>query len=325
MSAGGAVDVAAAILERPDGRVLLARRPEGKAYAGLWEFPGGKFEPGEDTGQALGRELEEELGIRVKIAYPWVTRVFAYPHATVRLHFHRVVDWTGEPFGRERQMLSWQRLDALDIAPLLPANQPIVHALRLPLECGVSAAAGMGGAPFLRALEGALAGGLRLIQVREPGLDRDRLERLTREVASRARDHGARVILNGDVELAHALGLDGVHLPARMLATLTARPDFPYCGASAHDREEMARAAALKLDYVVLGPVRETATHPGQAGLGWERFADLARECPMPVYAIGGLGHGDLVRARTAGAHGVAMLRGAWANAAAGARAEKSP
>ncbi|MDA8093590.1 MAG: Nudix family hydrolase [Betaproteobacteria bacterium] len=324
MSTGGPIDVAAAIVERSDGRVLLARRPEGKAYAGFWEFPGGKFEPGEGAQHALARELEEELGIRVKTAYPWVTRVFAYPHATVRLHFHRVVDWAGEPFGREHQMLSWQRLDALDIAPLLPANQPIVHALQLPLEYGVSAAAGMGVAPFLRALDRALIGGLRLIQVREPGWDRDRIERLTREVASRAREHGAQVVLNGDAGLAHALGLDGIHLPARSLATLEERPDFAYCGASTHDRGELARAAALDLDYVVLGPVRETATHPGQAGLGWEAFADLARDCPMPVYAIGGLGHEDLVRARAAGAHGVAMLRGAWANAV-GARGQERP
>src|SRR6185437_10579761 len=89
-------EVAAAVIERP-GEFLLAQRPEGKPYPGYWEFPGGKIEPGEDAHAALVRELAEELGIGVREASPWITRVYAYTHATVRLHFFRVTRWDGDP------------------------------------------------------------------------------------------------------------------------------------------------------------------------------------------------------------------------------------
>src|SRR5207253_9676517 len=99
------IEVAAAVIQRPDGRFLLAQRPPGKVYAGYWEFPGGKLEPGEPPAQALARELHEELGIGVACAYPWITRVFTYPHATVRLNFFRVTSWAGEPQPREDQAI----------------------------------------------------------------------------------------------------------------------------------------------------------------------------------------------------------------------------
>src|SRR5580765_1100954 len=106
------VEVAAAVIQRPDGTFLLAQRPPGKVYAGYWEFPGGKAEPGEPAAQALARELHEELGIEVDTAYPWITRVFTYPHGTVRLRFFRVVSWKSEPHPREGQAIAWQRLGA---------------------------------------------------------------------------------------------------------------------------------------------------------------------------------------------------------------------
>ena len=89
------VEVAAAVLQRPDGSFLLAQRPPDKIWSGYWEFPGGKIEPGETPYHALVRELREELGIEVETAYPWVTRIFAYPHATVRLNFFHVTKWSG--------------------------------------------------------------------------------------------------------------------------------------------------------------------------------------------------------------------------------------
>ena len=99
-------EVAAAVIERPDeGLFLLAQRPEGKPYPGYWEFPGGKIEAGETVAGALARELKEELGIEVHSSTPWITRVYVYTHATVRLHFRRVMRWRGTPRGREGQAL----------------------------------------------------------------------------------------------------------------------------------------------------------------------------------------------------------------------------
>ncbi|MCL4800712.1 MAG: Nudix family hydrolase, partial [Burkholderiales bacterium] len=309
---GDPVDVAVAVLVRPDATVLLARRPAGKVYAGYWEFPGGKVEAGEAVEHALARELAEELGVEVERAYPWITRVFEYEHATVRLHFHRVVAWRGEPHCREHEGIVWQRVDALTVAPVLPANGPVLKALALPAEYAVSDAAGRGEARFLEDLRRRLAEGLRLVQVREKAMTRERLIALAGKVTLLARAHGARVLVNGDAEAARAAGADGVQLPAALLATLEVRPPFELVGASCHGAAELRRAEALGADFAVLGPVRATPTHPEAAPLGWSGFRALAAGAGIPVFAIGGLTRADFDAACASGAHGLAMIRGSW-------------
>ncbi len=313
MKGGGErVDVAVAIILRADGRFLLARRPDGKPYAGYWEFPGGKVEPGESVPQALARELREELGLTVTRAYPWVTQVFDYPHATVKLHFFRVAGWQGIPQPREGQRLAWERAPAVSVAPVLPANGPILRGLSLAPVMGITQAADLGHEVFLARARAALERGLRLIQVREKGLGAEALLEFTRTLVALARPFGARVILNATPELAHAAGADGVHLSSERLRALRERPDLPWCGASCHDRAELDHAALLGLDYAVVSPVLPTASHPGAATLGWDGFAALIRDCALPVYALGGMSEALLEEAWTHGAHGVAMLRGAW-------------
>ena len=123
VGAGAAVvRVAAAVLLRPDGQVLLAQRPPGKPYAGYWEFPGGKLERDESPHDALVRELREELGITVRRAAPWLVQAFVYPHAHVELHFFRVFAWDGALHGHDGQDFVWQTPGAYTVAPLLPAN-----------------------------------------------------------------------------------------------------------------------------------------------------------------------------------------------------------
>jgi 8-oxo-dGTP diphosphatase len=160
------VDVAAAVVLRADGAFLLGCRPEGKVYAGYWEFPGGKVEPGEALEDALARELHEELGIDVVAAAPWITRVFSYPHATVRLHFFRVFDWRGEPHSKEAQTIRWQRPSEPLATPMLPANAPVLASLALPQEYAVTNTAALGVGAQLARLDARLAAGLRLLQVR---------------------------------------------------------------------------------------------------------------------------------------------------------------
>ena len=175
------VEVAAAVIERADGAFLLAQRPGGKVYAGYWEFPGGKAEPGEPAAQALARELHEELGIVVRRAYPWITRVFTYPHATVRLNFFRVLEWTGEPHPREDQAIAWQRWDAPLAKPMLPANAPVLASLALPHEYAITDAAAKGIPAMLSLLEIKLGEGLRLLQIREPELSEGERALFTRQ------------------------------------------------------------------------------------------------------------------------------------------------
>ena len=107
------------------GRFLLTSRPEGKVYAGYWEFPGGKLEPGETVEQALQRELHEELGITIGHAEPWQVEVVDYPHARVRLHFCKVFAWTGDFEMREGQAMAWQDLP-VQVHPVLPGTVPVL-------------------------------------------------------------------------------------------------------------------------------------------------------------------------------------------------------
>src|SRR5436190_7445005 len=306
------VDVAVAVLIRSDGAVLLAQRPQTKVYSGYWEFPGGKIEPGEPVPEALRREVHEELGVEVERAYSWITRVFVYPHAKVRLHFYRVYAWRGEPRAVEHQAIAWQRPDAIELDPLLPANGPVIRSLMLPSEYAITRAGEIGLEPFLSRLEARLRGGLKLVQVREKILAPQTAAEFAQRVVALAHAHGAKVLVNSDSALARKIGADGVHLTAEQLRGASNRPDLPWCGASCHSSEELRRAEALGADFVVLGPVRPTPSHSDVAPLGWERFREVAKDAAVPVYALGGIAPSDLQRASSCGAHGIAMVRGSW-------------
>ena len=317
------IEVSAAVLQRPDGSFLLAQRPADKIWAGYWEFPGGKIEPGETPYHALVRELREELGITVITAYPWITRIFTYPHAMVRLHFFRVTEWRGELHPHEGQEFAWQpslsptlsrkrEREQIGVSPILPANAPILRALELPDLYAISNVQELGVEEFLQRLEAALQNGLRLLQLREKHLSRDELRELARRVTALAHEHGARVLLNGDVALAQEVGADGVQLTAAQLAGLHERPAVDWCAASCHNAEELRRAEALGCDFALLSPVLPTLSHPGAPHLGWDNFAASAAGSSIPVYALGGLTRDDMQTAWRHGAHGISLLRQAW-------------
>lgn len=301
-------EVAAAVIEKPDGTFLLAQRPRGKVYPGFWEFPGGKIEPGEDAHAALVRELEEELGIRVTRATPWITRVHAYTHATVRLHFFRVTGWEGEPRPLEDQGIAWQRPGATDVAPMLPANAPLLAALELPAIMLVTDAAEVGIDLWVSKLAALPADQRILVQVREKGVERLRVQHLLQRVLARTAAFGSSVVVNSDCGAFPQS--NGVHLTSAALMAATERPAGALVGASAHNEVELEQVARLGLDYAVVGPVKATASHPGAIPLGWERLEELLRGRPVPAYAIGGLARADLDEAKRRGAHGIA-LRGA--------------
>ncbi len=122
------VDVAVGVLFDGGGAFLMTSRPQGKVYAGWWEFPGGKFEPGEAVEQALRRELHEELGITVGAVQPWQQEIVDYPHARVRLHFCKVYQWTGTLQMREGQQMAWCTLPVA-VAPVLPGTVPVLRWL----------------------------------------------------------------------------------------------------------------------------------------------------------------------------------------------------
>jgi 8-oxo-dGTP diphosphatase len=301
--------VAAAVIERP-GEFLLAQRPEGKPYPGYWEFPGGKIEAGEDARAALARELKEELDIDVRESSPWITRVYTYTHATVRLHFFRVTKWEGEPKPLEDQDIRWQRVGAADVSPMLPANAPVLAALALPAVMIVSNAHEMGVDRWIARLAERVVDEKVLVQIREKQANAQQVQHILSRALAHTEPFGSRVVVNS------ASGrfpqCDGIHLTAKALMESAARPEGALVGASCHDERELAKAEQLGVDYAVLGPVKRTASHPDATPLGWDRFAALARDRAMPIYAIGGFTRADMAEARRNGAHGVALLSAAF-------------
>jgi 8-oxo-dGTP diphosphatase len=319
LGSGTVVDVAVGVVLRDDGAVLLGQRPAGKPYAGWWEFPGGKLEAGESVADALARELHEELGLEDVVSTPWVVRGHVYPHATVRLWFRRVRRWRGEPRPREGQTLAWRPSHAIDLDPLLPASLAPIGWLRLPSHYRISCAAELGVEAFERALGRALdaladtrAPAPLLLQLREPGLPEADLLRLFTRLRAWRKTRPLQVLVNSRHPASLALAVDGVHLTARDLAAATVRPPGRWVGASCHAGTALLRADALGCDVAVLGPVSPTASHPGAPTLGFDGLAREIAATPLPVYALGGLGTGDLVAAESAGAHGVASMRAAW-------------
>jgi 8-oxo-dGTP diphosphatase len=314
------IHVAVAILQRKndDGinQFLLASRPPNKPWAGWWEFPGGKIEAGESPEHALTRELAEELGIKPIITQQWLVRQYSYPEThdspakTVLLHFYFVTSWQGEMTPHEGQLLSWQNPQNITVAPILPANKPIMHALALPPVYAISNMAEQGEKPYLDALQSAFNKGLRLIQVREKHLTKDEFVKMALQIIALAKPFDAKVLLSQDIGLARDLGADGVHLPSQNLLLLKTKPADLIVAASCHNAEELAHAELLACDFVVLSPVKSTQSHPEVDAIGWQKFSALAEKTSLPVYALGGMTLPDLPVALSFGARGVALQRG---------------
>ncbi|MFN9731896.1 MAG: Nudix family hydrolase [Pseudomonadota bacterium] len=322
------IDVVAGVLRDAAGRVLLAQRPRRGPHAGLWECPGGKREAGESAADALSRELHEELGIDA-VPGPVLWRVpWTYPHVAVVLEAIEVPAWRGTPHGREGQALVWVAPGDLHRWPMPAADLPIAAALRLPRACAITPDPGTDAARLLADAGALLAHGAPLLQLRAKALDAVALDRVLSALhpdagmsdslrwAPADGDRSAvdvAVLVNGaaGLALADAHRWIGVHLTAADLARTTVRPlQRPrWVSASCHDAAELARAAAIDCDFVLLGPVLPTASHPGAPVLGWEGLAALCRDCPLPVFALGGLGPDELEIARAHGAFGVAGIR----------------
>lgn len=326
--------VVAGVLDNAAGEILVAQRPAGKHLEGQWEFPGGKLAGGEDRRTGLARELEEELGLALESARPLIRYVHHYPELEVDLDVWLVTAWRGEPHGREGQAVRWIAPDALLHSGLVPADAPIVAALRLPDVFAITPPqATQGEEAFLDALEDmATAGTAGLVGLRRPDLSPEQLLELAAGAACRVDATGARLMLHGEAQLLGPLitgmppelapriesAVAGLHAPARSLSQLRERP-VPaemWFGVSCHSREELEAALALGATYAFLGPVKPTPSHPDQPGMGWARFSECIEGLPLPVYAIGGMNPADLEDAWNAGAQGIAAIRSLWPGAA---------
>lgn len=314
MSEPPIVEVVAGVLRDARGRILLARRTEGRDLAGLWEFPGGKREQDESAEAALVRELHEELGIQAELGAPLICVPHRYPHKRLRLDVRRIASWRGIPKGHEGQALAWVPPDKIASYAMPSADRPVVAAFLQPEHYLVTPAPADDASTWLQSLQQALDAGIARVQLRASrGMDATRWRETVIDAVGRCRVAGAQVLINADVTLAQELGV-GVHLRAAQLHELRKRPlaKDALVAASCHTPQDLLRSEQLACDFAVLGPVSETSTHPGMKGIGWTKFAAMREMVSLPIYGIGGLHPADIEIARAHGAQGIAAIRALW-------------
>ena len=301
---------AAGVMRRDDGKMFVQQRRAPQTFAGYWEFPGGKVQPGENALCAMSRELREEAGIHVLRARHFVQRRLGVGKNELLLDVFIVMEYEGAPHGCEKQ--SWRWAEEMP-QPMLAANREICKWLRLPSMYAITAAEVFGVDDTLRRLAEKLATGeIKMLQLRDKNLPTSQRADFARQAAALCRQYGALLLINDDEALAAEVGADGVHLSSRRLAECSARPNFEWAAASCHSPVEATAAAALGFDFIVLSPVCKTLSHVDAAPLGWKKFGEAALACGIPVYALGGLGEEDLPVAYDNNACGVAFMRRPW-------------
>ncbi len=311
----GIVHVAAAVIEREDGAVLLALRPANKHQGGLWEFPGGKVEVGESVQDALKRELKEELDIDVTRCSPLIRVHYDYPDKRVFLDVWRVTAFCGEPYGCEGQDVRWVGRQNLCDYEFPAANKPIVNALMLPEKYLVTGLF-KSREEFFSRLGGAFNSGIRLVQFRAHWMNNDDYLTLAKDVARLCRSHGVTLMVKGGVPMLSEDWVDGLHLTSTQLGQLH-EDGWRYQGvkllaASCHSEAELAQAGAIGCSFATLSPVESTASHPDAVPLGRYKASFLTEKALMPVYWLGGLSDEDMANVKENGAQGVAALSSWW-------------
>jgi 8-oxo-dGTP diphosphatase len=237
-----------------------------------------------------------------------------YPTMHVELDVWRVTHYSGEAHAAEQQTLAWVSPRELSGWKLLPADGPIITAIQLPPLMLVTPSPMVDRERFLQSLKLSLESGVDLVQLRAPELSDSDYASLARAAIDSCHRQRVRIVLNAEPDVARALGADGVHLNNLRLSRIHNRPlaDDLLVGASCHDAQGLRMASACGLDYVILGPVQATPSHPQAELLGWDQFKRLVPRTTLPVYAIGGMSPKDLQQVRDLGGHGIAAMRGLW-------------
>jgi len=308
------IHVAVGVIQNQKQEVLIAKRAMDVHQGGLWEFPGGKVEAGESVETALHRELKEELGISVTQLSPLINIHHDYPDLSVLLEVWKIESFEGEPTGLQSQPLQWVSVEQLHDFAFPVANQPIITALRLSREMMITGE-WKDREEFNQRLKAALEKGVRLVQLRaHQSSPRDYLQ-LFQQAKNLCDEYKALLIANTSLDIFHQLpAAAGIHVTSHRLSSLNERPvdKSILCGASCHNQEEIEQAHRMGADYLVLGPVYKTATHPEAIPLGMTNFSRLASRTSLPVFALGGLQIADKTTLLQAGAYGISGINLYW-------------
>ncbi len=305
------LNVVAAVIHNTQGQILIAQRPLHKHQGGLWEFSGGKIDEGETAAQALVRELHEELGIIATQYQSLLTVEHHYTDKSVRLHIFRVTAFDGEAHGAEGQPTVWVSPQDLKNYPFPAANIPILKAAVLPDVYYITPEPHEVGGDVLAWLQPRIQAGMWLV-LRAKSLSKSDYFGLAQQVATLCQQRQASLLLHHHVDLLDCVpAAIGVHVPFALASVSTKiHTQHNYLVISTHNAEELEQAWQWGADFVTLSPVQQTVSHPEQAAMGWPNFQALMQQAKLPVYALGGMTHQDIVQAQQLGAQGVAGIRG---------------
>lgn len=305
--------VAVGVIRDRNNNILIARRPRHLHAGGLWEFPGGKVEQGETVVEALHRELREELGIAVTGERALIQIHHDYPEKKVLLNVWEVLLHDGSPVGLQGQELRWVNSGELSKFDFPQANHRIVNLLQLPRRIMITGEFN-GEKDFLLKLESALVKGVRCVQLRAHGHDEKQYSQLYLKARQCCDAHAAILIANTAPDGYQQLGARGLHLTASRLMACHSRPvsSQVMLGASCHSLVEVQYANRIGVDYITIGSLFPTPSHPGQGGIGLDQFSMLARSCDIPVYAVGGVKESMLDMIVDAGGFGIAGISEFW-------------
>lgn len=322
-----------------DGKVLISKRATEAHQGGLWEFPGGKVEAGENCEQALVREIREELGIHLIHSRPLIKVKHQYaaseksPAVMVLLETRLSKEFSGKVYtidddsdnkaqvGLEGQWVRWVKIEQLEHYPFPAANKSIINALCL-ADCYLitpdCCETDMG--HFIQQFTENCSH-YSLIQLRIKSLQGNKLESLVKECSEIAERKGVSLLINSALMINTNDDTNtGIHLTRYHLMDNDFIENYRYqfpqrkISASCHNTEEIQRANQLKLDFIVISPVQSTLSHPGQEPLGWEKFKILCETAQMPAYALGGMSLRDVVLSQSNGAQGIAAISGLWSH-----------
>lgn len=295
-------------------KVLISKRLNNQHLAGYWEFPGGKVESNENVKTALKRELFEELGIIVSKAETFTSVSHDYSNKKVLLDVWKVTDWSGIPESRENQEFCWASICELNNYKFPDANKYIIQSISLAPMYVISKESYENYSHLYSVTEDCFIAGLKLFQLRLNVDDNKSIQKIVKTLSGVANKYNSKIILNGSATDIEKYPVDGIHLNTNELMRHENRPisEEYILGASCHNKEELFKAAEIKVNYAFLSPVQFTASHPEALAIGWERFKSLINEINFPVYALGGMMPADLETAKTYGAFGIAMLGSVW-------------
>ena len=307
------IHVAAGVIVNPEGKVLIARRPDHVHQGGLWEFPGGKLELDEPVEEALKRELHEELGIDIQLAHPLIRIHHDYSDKSVLLDVWKITAFASNAHGKEGQPIKWVKPEELGQFSFPEANKPVITAAQLPERYMITGE--------YDSLEHAIEHikkriqqGIRLIQFRAHYLNDEEYLLWANELINIAKDNDCLLLVNRNPGVIAKLDVPGVHLSSAILLKYTTRESFnkKLLSASVHNSEELNKAMDIGVDFVVVAPVLPTETHPDANPLGWDNFYQLTEQSSVPVYALGGMREEHIEQAQQHGAQGIAAIRGLY-------------